>query len=235
MAATPGSYDEGTTTVHYAEPSFLYMRPEGSAPFRDSTMEYVPDDDDPPPFEDTWEWYRMRILLWVDYIRSLPWAAPRIVNDYVRETAGRDYRGGRKTMKSRTKESWYKPKQGAQNIEKPVISPPMLFVPPSQAAAYFASTNPSAVPQSAFTAQTPYSEAATAIRPTRTPMTVTSAAMSFPSPGASSHGGGRQAMSYSWYSTSPQEYPWQPSHLLTPPLSPPQVHEGSGYFDRRFR
>lgn len=204
------------------------MRPTGSAPFRDSLVDSTPDDDELPPFEDTWEWYWMRILLWFTFIRSLPWSAPRIVNDYVMETAGRDFRGGKKSMKPATRESWYKPRTNPQDVEKPVISAPIVFLPAT-------SQSPGAYHRSAFTQHipmpTPYSEAATAIRPTRTPMTVTSAAMDFPSPGASSHGQGRQAMSYSWYSTSAQDYPWQPSHLFSPQTSTPQTT--GDYFRRR--
>ena len=228
--------DDGTTAVHQEQTAYpyVYMRPAGSVPYRDSVIEKI-EDSELPPFEDTWEWYKMRIMLWLVFILNLPWVSPRIVRDYVKEEAGRDYHGGRKNMKPAVKESWYRPRNPPQDTETLNISAPVVLLPPSapQSNAYLSSaytvpTLPPIVPS-----QTAYSDAATAIRPARTPMSVTSAAQTFPSPGASSHGAGQQAMSFSWYSSSPQQYPWQPSQVYMPQISSPMTNGGSEYFRHR--
>jgi len=183
----------------------------------------------PPP--DTWEYYRVIMIIFFLNIWRLPWSSHRIVKDYVPARDGR----ARKAGKQKVVESWYKPKKPKGDAEKSTISPPQLFVVPAtpQPGSVLSGAYSSALPQPVVI-PSPYSDAATAIRPVRTPATFTSAGINLPSPGMSSHGLGQQSVRYSWYSSSPQNYPWQQAFQSS--LTSPQTYidtPAPGYFSPR--
>jgi len=76
----------------------------------------------------------------------------------------------------------------------------------------------------------------TAIRPLRSPGTVTSAG-GFPSPGASSHGMGSHSMSYSYHYPSPQQTRWiPPNQYSTSAMSTPLTRmESAGFYSPSLR
>ena len=185
----------------------------------------------PLPPVDTWEYYWVLIILFFAHIWRLPWSSHRIVKDYIPVRDGRY----RRTGQAKVVESWYKPKKRKKDLEKTVVSPQFLVVPATpESGSMLSGAYSSAIPQPPVTPSL-YSDATTAIRPTRTPMTVTSAGMNLPSPGMSSHGQGPQSVRYSWYSSSPQHWPWHyPSQgLFQSSLTSPQTYvdtPASGYY-----
>lgn len=236
LESEPGDYREGPSTLrpnHFevvrSDGTPSYMESDASSDHSKTPSIHIP----LPPY-DTWAYYRVLILLFFIRIWRLPWSSHRIVRDYVPLRDGRV----RKAKQQKVVESWYKPKKRDQDAEKTTVSPPQLFVVPAtpQTGSVFSGAQSSVIPRPVVV-PSPYSDATTAIRPTRTPMTVTSAGMNFPSPRMSSHGLGNQSVRYSWYSTSPQHYPWQfPSHLFQTSLTSPQTYvdtPASGYFSPR--
>ncbi|EKM61011.1 uncharacterized protein PHACADRAFT_204159 [Phanerochaete carnosa HHB-10118-sp] len=203
-----------------------YMDSEASSEHSKAESIHIPL---PPP--DTWEYYRVLIIIFFLRIWRLPWSSHRIVRDYVPARDGR----ARKAGHQKVVESWYKPKNRKDDMEKPNISPPHLLIVPAtpQPGSILSGAYSSALPQPVVI-PSPYSEATTAIRPMRTPGTVTSAGMNLPSPGMSSHGQGYQSVRYSWYSSSPQHYPWQ--YPFQSSFTSPQTYidtPASGYLSPR--
>ena len=229
-------FEDGTTVV--PQQGFRPMpQPQIRPAYSDSqlTSEYSRTESInlPLPPSDTWAYYWAIVLLLIYHIRKLPWSDTRIVDDYV---PARDGRGGYGAQKRTV--SWYQPKRRAGDVEKVTsISPPRLYVVPAtpQSGTHLSSMSREFPPEPApVIVPSPYSDATTAIRPTRTPLTVTSMGMSMMSPGASSHGLSRQELSYSWYSSSPQQFPWQHPYSHESEMSTPQAHMESGYFGRRY-
>lgn len=170
----------------------------------------------PLPPEDTWAYYCARIVHFLIWLRELPWSEERIVNDFV---PARDGRGG--FGKQRPANQWYKPKSKKEQFDNEKlassVSPPMVLVLPATPVSGlsngpilppFASNGPPVIPAPVI--PSPFSDSAvTAIRPTHTPRSVTSAGLSYMSPGMSSHGQGRQELTYSWYSGPETAQAWQ--------------------------
>ncbi|KAI0094652.1 hypothetical protein BDY19DRAFT_988468 [Irpex rosettiformis] len=188
----------------------------------------------PLPPEDTWAYYYARIVYFLIWLRDLPWSEERIVSDFV---PARDGRGG--FGKERPVNKWYRPKnkQVLSDKEKLTssLSPPMVLVVPatppygSNGSYGFSggpvfpslpSVGPPVLPTPVL--PSPLLDSATAIRPTHTPRSATSAGPSLMSPGMSSQGAGRQELTYSWYSGQTQ--PWL-SHF--PRFAPPQTQTPS--------
>ena len=176
------------------------------------------------PPKDTWAYYVYLAETFFIHIYNLPWSSPRVVSDYVPMRHGRSK--GRKTPVS-----WYAPRgilpQVVEKVVQPVVfiapTPPsgdtpglpeLMVMPPTPTlgltSSEFGGSGDYGPPRPAYVLpESVYSsDAATAVRPTRSPMTATSVGYGFPSPGASSHGQGRHAASYSWYYSSPP--PFQP-------------------------
>lgn len=227
---------EGTTAVNHGAPFAALAQPPptgihtylgSQTESTDSSSRVESSADIPLPPKDTWGYYMAIFLLLIAHIRKLPWSSHRIVDDYVPARDGRGGYGEKKPVVS-----WYKPRNRDKDAEKTTsISPPQLFVlpPTPQSGTYI---SPAYLPQAQnLVLRSPYSEATTAIRPTRTPMTATSAGLAYMSPGASSHGLGRHSVSYSWYSSSPQQQPWQAMYASE--MSTPQPHAVGGYFSPR--
>lgn len=148
------------------------------------------------------------------------------MNDYVPARDGRGRYGETKPAVA-----WYKPRnRHGPDGEKGTSHPPGVFVVPAtpQSSGQYTGTfgiaplPPPPQPMPSF-----YSDAATAVRPLRTPMTVTSAGIAYPSPGMSSHGLGRHELTYSWYSSTPPEWPHPQAYLSE--ISSPQTRMGDGY------
>ena len=225
-------YDDGTTAVHH-EQEFMQMpqphiQPDYSDAQSGSRLSKAESSNLPLPPKDTWVYYWALILFLIHHIRNLPWTDDRIVDDYVPARDGRGGYGARKPTVS-----WYKPRKRAGDAEKAstVITPPQLYVvPATPQSGTVLSSMYAAPPPPAVVVPSPYSDATTAIRPVRSPLTATSRGMSVVSPGASSHGLGRQELSYSWYSSSPQQFPWQHPSAYGSEMSTPQTHATSGYF-----
>lgn len=226
-------YDDGTTAVNHEQHFPQMLQPQIQVVYNDSQLGSESKTEStnlPLPSKDTWAYYWAIILLLIHHIRKLPWSDARIVDDYV---PVRDGRGGYGAQKPAV--SWYKPRKRDGDMEKvATISPPQLYVVPAtpQSGTFLSSTYGAPTSQPAVFVSSPYSEATTAIRPTRTTLTATSAGMSMMSPGASSHEQSRQEVSYSWYSSSPQQFPWQHPYGYDSEMSTPQTHVGSGYFGR---
>lgn len=216
-------YDDGTTAVHHERSPVVMPIPvpfSNPSTVRDSNSRQSKEGsmDIPMPPADTWAYYMCLIQLFFLHIWNLPWSDPRIVEDYV---PSRDGRGGYGETKSAT--SWYMRKRG--EVEKMGPSPPPVYVlPPTPQSgsylsqAFFTPGLRPVIPSS-------YSDATTAIRAARTPMTATSAGVTLPSPGASSHGLGQHSIRYSWYSSSPQQYP---ANLYGSEFTSPQTTTGPG-------
>jgi hypothetical protein len=218
------TYDDGTTAVHHDWPRPIWPpinSPGYTISQLDSENSKRVSSLGPLPPHDTWEYYYARIVHFLSWLHKLPWMDERIVNDYI---PARDGRGG--FGAERPKTNWYKPKQrkGVDNEKGASISPPAVLIVPATpqtnvSSNYFtygvAPIPPAFVGQAAI--RSPLSDsAATAIRPTHTPLTATSGGLPYMSPGMSSHGMGRHEMTYSWYSDSPQQWPPYMSQLSSP-------------------
>ncbi|GJE86076.1 hypothetical protein PsYK624_021560 [Phanerochaete sordida] len=237
LESSPG-FDEPVRPSHYevvrsdGVPSYM----ESDVSSSHSAHTKAPSIDIAVPPYDTWAYYWVLIVLFFLRISRLPWSSHRIVKDFVPERDGRF----RKTEPQKVVQSWYTRRNRGRDAEKITVSPPQLFVVPAtpQTASVFSGAPTSAFPMP-VAVTSPYSDAATAIRPTRTPATVTSAGMNLASPGMSSHGLGEQSMRYSWYSSSPQQYPWTyPSHLFQASITSPQTFidtPASGFFSPQAR
>ncbi|KIP11991.1 hypothetical protein PHLGIDRAFT_397548 [Phlebiopsis gigantea 11061_1 CR5-6] len=229
LPAVYEAYDDGTTAMHHEQDFMQMPQPHIQPDYSDSqTSSKAESSNLPLPPKDTWVYYWAIILLLVHHIRNLPWTDDRIVDDYV---PARDGRGGYGAQKPTV--SWYKPRKRARDTEKAgaVITPPQLYVIPATPQSGTVLSSMYAAPvQPAVVIPSPYSDATTAIRPTRTPLTSTSGGRSMISPGASSHGLGRQELSYSWYSSSPQHFPWQHPSAYGSEMSTPRTHVAGGYF-----
>ncbi len=207
LDSNPTQYDDGTTFVNHEMPApapIPILRSPGMYTDSRLTSEYSKESSNEPlPPDDTWAYYIRRIQIFIHDIRKLPWSTPRIVHDYIPSQDGRGRYG-----ESKPAISWYTPSNRLHQ-EKTNFPPPNVHVVPPTPTSYINSGYGVApLPSHISAFPSPYSEgAATAIRPSRTPMTATSAGMGFPSPGLSSHGNGRQVQTYSWYMSSPQQYP----------------------------
>lgn len=176
----------------------------------------------PMPPDDTWAYYYARVIHFLVWLRNLPWTEERIVNDFV---PARDGRGG--FGAERPVNAWYKPKKrkgGADNEKGPSVSPPGIVIVPaspqsglSSYYAYGVAPVPPPPTMGPPFVTSPLSDGAvTAIRPTHTPMTGTSAGLPYGSPGMSSHGMGRHELTYSWYSDTPPQWPPNFSQFSSP-------------------
>lgn len=157
------------------------------------------------------------------------------MNDFV---PARDGRGG--FGEKRPVSTWYKPKKRKSNTngEKGnVVVPGVIIVPATpqstQSSNYFgygygvAPIPPPPVLDVPIIASPSSDGDATAIRPTHTPMSVTSAGLPYMSPGMSSHGLGSQEVTYSWYSSTPMQWPAYLSQVSSPQT---QTRIGTGMY-----
>lgn len=192
----------------------------------------------PLPPDDTWAYYYARIAHFLMWLHKLPWSEERIVSDFI---PSRDGRGG--FGAERPVNAWYKSKnrKGRMDNEKGTsISPPGVIIvpatPQSGSGSGYYSYGVAPIPPLPVipVMQSPLSDGAvTAIRPTHTPMTATSAGLPYASPGMSSHGMGRHELTYSWYSESNQPWPQYLSQFSSPQT---QTHTRLGtdiYFPER--
>lgn len=173
-----------------------------------------------------------RVGKFVKDFAHLPWIGSHVATEYNPAESAR-------AQQDKPSESWYT-KRGHQRLdllEGPAPARPQMQqrsrALPSEVQQSRSNPQPrahtGARPRQRHRANTAGSEVATAIRPTRTPASATSAGVVPPSPGASSHGKGSHAYSYSYYYSSPQPLYVYPS-AVSPQMVPPQLRrpDGSG-------